>query len=93
MFNSGYNANLGVISALSDKNSVVFCDKLNHASIYDGIFLSGALLERYPHKDVATLKKLLLKHKDKPKKIVVTDTIFSMEGSITPLKEINCQRE
>ncbi|HOV14275.1 MAG TPA: pyridoxal phosphate-dependent aminotransferase family protein, partial [Spirochaetota bacterium] len=89
IFNSGYNANVGVISALSDKNTVVFCDKLNHASIYDGIFLSSATLERYPHKDIELLRKLVIKHKDKSKKIIVTDTIFSMEGSIAPLKEIS----
>ncbi|HPO49604.1 MAG TPA: aminotransferase class I/II-fold pyridoxal phosphate-dependent enzyme, partial [Spirochaetota bacterium] len=82
LFNSGYNANVGVISALSDKNTVIFSDKLNHASIYDGIFLSGAAMERFPHKNIEILKKLLLKHSDKKKKIIITDTVFSMEGSI-----------
>ncbi len=88
LFNSGYNANVGVISALSDKNTVIFSDKLNHASIYDGIFLSGAAMERFPHKNIEILKKLLLKHSDKKKKIIITDTVFSMEGSIAPLRKI-----
>lgn len=88
IFNSGYNANIGIISALADEKTVVFCDKLNHASIYDGIFLSRAKIERYPHKDVDFLEKLLIKNKDNAKKIIITDSVFSMEGDIAPLIEI-----
>lgn len=88
MFNSGYNANIGIISALADEKTVVFCDKLNHASIYDGIFLSKAKIERYPHKDVEFLEKLLIKNKNTEKKIIITDSVFSMEGDVAPLIEI-----
>ncbi|HQJ05456.1 MAG TPA: 8-amino-7-oxononanoate synthase [Spirochaetota bacterium] len=88
MFNSGYNANIGIVSALADEKTVVFCDKLNHASIYDGIFLSKAKIERYPHKDVEFLEKLLIKNRDVEKKIIITDSVFSMEGDIAPLVEI-----
>jgi len=88
MFNSGYNANIGIVSALADEKTVVFCDKLNHASIYDGIFLSKAKIERYPHKDVEFLEKLLIKNRDVEKKIIITDSVFSMEGDIAPLIEI-----
>src|SRR3989338_5215458 len=59
VYSSGYSANLGIISALADRNSIVFSDRLNHASIIDGIILSRAELARYPHKDVAALEKLL----------------------------------
>lgn len=80
LFNSGYTANIGIITALADKKTVVFCDRLNHASIYDGIIQSGAVLERYNHNDLVHLTALLDKHKDNEKKIVITDTVFSMEG-------------
>ncbi|OHD06672.1 MAG: hypothetical protein A2086_14715 [Spirochaetes bacterium GWD1_27_9] len=89
LFNSGYNANVGLISTFADENTVIFCDKLNHASIYDGIFLSGGILERYTHKNLSYLKKLLEKHKGKERKIIITDTVFSMEGDIAPIKEIS----
>jgi len=88
IFNSGYNANVGLITALADSQTVVFCDRLNHASIYDGILLSQAKLERYPHKDMSSLKKMLEKHNGIKKKIIITDAVFSMEGDIAPLKEI-----
>ena len=88
-FNSGYDANLGIISSIIGKNDVVFCDKLNHASIYDGIFLSGAKLIRYKHNDVLDLKKKLLQHRDKYQKaMIVTDTLFSMDGDFADLKAI-----
>ena len=59
VYSSGYSANLGIISCLADRNSVVFCDRLNHASIIDGIILSRAELARYPHKDMNVLEELL----------------------------------
>lgn len=88
LFNSGYQANVGVITALADKNTVIFNDKLNHASIYDGIAMSNAKMVRYKHADAVSLEEVLEKHKDAPRKIIVTDTVFSMEGDIAPLKEI-----
>ncbi len=80
-FNSGYDANLGVINTLFGKNDIIFCDKLNHASIYDGIFMSGAKLVRYKHNNMKDLEKKLLKYRKEYKNsLIITDTIFSMDG-------------
>jgi 7-keto-8-aminopelargonate synthetase-like enzyme len=59
VYSSGYMANTGIIPALMDRHSVVFSDKLNHASIIDGIILSRAKLVRYPHADMQALKEIL----------------------------------
>ena len=59
VYASGYSANLGIISSLVGRNDEVYSDRLNHASIIDGIILSRAELVRYPHKDIKTLDKLL----------------------------------
>lgn len=87
LFNSGYVANLSIIQALATKKSTIFCDKLNHASIIDGVRLSGAQLLRYNHCDTDHLSKLL-SQSDAEEKIVITDTVFSMDGTVAPLKEI-----
>lgn len=87
LFNSGYNANLGVISALLDRSSEVFSDKLNHASIVDACVLSRAKVRRYPSRDVNVLERLL-KASQAKKKLVVTDSVFSMDGTIAPLRDI-----
>jgi 8-amino-7-oxononanoate synthase len=87
VFNSGWNANLAILSALADKNSVVFCDRLDHASIYDGIRLSGAEMVRYKHADAGDLEKKLAAA-GQQRKIIVTDSVFSMDGDAAPLKEI-----
>ena len=65
IFNTGYQANLGVISALSGKGDVVFSDKLNHASIIDGMKLSGGDFYRYKHLDYEHLEKMLSEKRDK----------------------------
>lgn len=88
VFNSGYTANIGIISTLVNRGDIVFCDKLNHASIIDGIILSMAELRRYPHKDLNSLEELLKKEKDYKRRLIVTDTVFSMDGDIAPLKEL-----
>ncbi len=88
IFNSGYQANAGLISSLADKDTYIFSDKLNHASIYDGIILSRANMIRFPHRDIKVLEKQLEKHRDKKKKILITDSVFSMDGDIAPLKEM-----
>jgi len=85
---SGYAANLAVFSALADRHTVVLSDKLNHASIIDGITLSGAKLVRYRHLDMDHLKQLLEREQDAPKKIIVTDTVFSMDGDVAPLARL-----
>jgi 8-amino-7-oxononanoate synthase len=87
VFNSGYAANTGVIPAIADKDDVIFSDELNHASIIDGCRLSRSNVLIYKHKDLLHLKDLIRKEQAK-KKIVVTDTVFSMEGDIAPIYEI-----
>ena len=88
LYNTGYMANVGVISALMKKGDLILSDKLNHASIIDGIILSRADFQRYPHGDVNRLEDLLKNDASRRKKLIVTDTVFSMDGDIAPLKEI-----
>ena len=87
LFNSGYQANLGLITALSDRSTEIFSDRLNHASIVDACRLSLASIKRYPNRDVDSLERLLRKSTARHK-LIVTDGVFSMDGSIAPLKEI-----
>jgi len=86
-FGSGYAANLGIISALADRDTDIFLDKFDHASIVDGAILSRARLHRYNHNDVVDLERLLTRS-TATRRIVVTDTLFSMDGDIAPLTEI-----
>ena len=89
VFNSGYQANIGIISSLCKSGDAVFCDKLSHASILDGIRLSGAKMFRFAHNDANHLAMLLKKNADKFKNsLIITETIFSMDGDKAPLKEI-----
>jgi 8-amino-7-oxononanoate synthase len=88
VFSSGYMANTGIISALMDRHSAVLSDKLNHASIVDGIILSRAGFLRYPHADMQALQKILKNLPAAKRKLIVTDSIFSMDGDRAPLKEI-----
>lgn len=88
VFANGYMANAGVISALVGRGDVVFSDQLNHASIVDGIILSRAELARYRHNDMEHLRKLLNKYRDKRRKLIVTDAVFSMDGDQAPLVEL-----
>ena len=89
IFNSGYDANLGIISTIIGKNDVVFCDKLNHASIYDGIRLSGAKMIRFRHNDMKDLEnKLRMFRKGYKRALIVVDSVFSMDGDKANLVEI-----
>ena len=88
VFNSGYAANTGIIPALAGRGDVIFSDRLNHASIVDGVLLSGARLVRYPHNDPNALARLLEKHRGTGRALIVTDGVFSMDGDIAPLREI-----
>jgi 7-keto-8-aminopelargonate synthetase-like enzyme len=88
LYNTGYMANAGVISALMNKGDYILSDKLNHASIIDGIILSGAEFRRYPHADLNRLEDLLKKGSARNRKLIVTDSVFSVDGDIAPLKEI-----
>jgi len=81
VFNSGYQANLGIVSSLWGRGDVVFSDRLAHASIIDGISLSGAKLFRFQHNDLEHLKTLLEKERTKFKQaVIITETVFSMDG-------------
>lgn len=85
LFSTGYMANLGVITALADRHSIVFEDRLNHASMIDAGTLSRAQLKRYPHKDILFLASNLDKEQHC---LIATDAVFSMNGDIAPLYEI-----
>lgn len=81
LFNSGYHANVGIMSGLLSKKDAVFCDKLNHASIIDGIRLSGAEFHRFKHLDYDHLELLLKKHRESAQNaIIITESLFSMDG-------------
>ncbi len=93
IFSTGYMANLGVISALVGPGDVVFGDKLNHASIYDGIKLSGAQLLRFPHRDLTRLEDLLQKSPGHRRRLIITDSVFSVDGDLAPLAELVALKE
>ncbi|MBU2102721.1 MAG: aminotransferase class I/II-fold pyridoxal phosphate-dependent enzyme, partial [Candidatus Omnitrophica bacterium] len=89
VFNSGYQANTGIIGALCQKGDVIFSDKLNHASIIDGIVLSGAQCVRFFHNNMEHLESLLARERSHYKEaLIVTESIFSMEGDAAPLAEL-----
>lgn len=87
LFNSGYNANMGIITALADRSTEVFSDRLNHASIVDACVLSRAKVKRYPNRDIDALERLL-KASTAKRKLIVTDSVFSMDGTVAPLPGI-----
>lgn len=87
IFNSGWSANVGVISALCDDNSEIFSDELNHASIIDGIRLSKAKKSIFRHTDLDHLESLLRGSSAKFK-LVISDAVFSMDGDLAPLDKI-----
>jgi 8-amino-7-oxononanoate synthase len=86
LFSTGYMANLGVIAALLGRGDAVFEDRLDHASLIDGGLMSRARFQRYPHADVAALDPML--DTDVPRKLVVTDGVFSMDGDVAPLADL-----
>ncbi len=86
LFSSGYMANIGVISALCQRNHTVLQDRLNHASLLDGARLAGARLQRYAHNDSAALERRLVKCQGSA--LVVSDGVFSMDGDVAPLPRL-----
>jgi len=87
VFNSGYTANIGLITALADRHTEIFSDRLNHASIVDACALSLAKVKRYRSRDVGSLEGLLRKSIAR-RKLIVTDGVFSMDGTIAPVNDI-----
>lgn len=89
VLNSGYTANVSCIPCLVEEGDYIFSDELNHASIIDGIRLSKAKVFIYKHKDITNLEELLYSVKnEKTKKIIITDSVFSMDGDIAPIREL-----
>lgn len=88
VFQSGFTANLGTISALVDEGDVIVSDELNHASIIDGCRLSKADVRRYKHSDMKDLEEVLRSCAGYNKKMIITDGVFSMDGDIAKLPEI-----
>ncbi len=88
VFTTGYQVNLGIISALANKDTIVFLDKQNHASLYDAVLMSGAKPYFFKHNDSKDLKKALQQSPPQKGKLVAIDGVFSMEGDIAPLPDI-----
>jgi len=89
VFNTGYQANTGIISSLFKKTDCIFLDKLSHASIIDGVLLSGARFFRFNHNDTDHLEVLLTKERKKFKNsLIISETVFSMDGDFAPLKDL-----
>lgn len=88
VFQSGFTCNSGVIPVLVGEGDVIISDELNHASIIDGCRLSRAQIARYPHRDMAGLKRILEDSQSFRRRLVITDGVFSMDGVIAPLPDI-----
>ncbi|HHU89588.1 MAG TPA: aminotransferase class I/II-fold pyridoxal phosphate-dependent enzyme [Clostridiaceae bacterium] len=87
-FSTGFQSNLGIISAIAGRNDVILCDKENHASIYDACRLSYAAMIRYKHSDMDDLEKALRDIPESKGILIVTDGVFSMGGEICKLPQI-----
>lgn len=89
LFNSGYHANTGIISALNIEGTVFLCDKLIHASVIDGLAMGKADAARWRHNDTTHLRRLLQKYESiSERMIVVAESIYSMDGDIAPIEEL-----
>jgi glycine C-acetyltransferase len=89
VFQSGFTANAGTVSAVLGKEDLIISDELNHASIIDGARLSRATIKVFKHKDVKDCERILQEHADFPgKKLIITDGVFSMDGDIAPLPQL-----
>jgi glycine C-acetyltransferase len=88
VFQSGFAANAGTVSAVLNKEDVVISDELNHASIIDGCRLSRATIKVFPHKDVDAARKVIKALPAEQRKLLITDGVFSMDGDLGPLPDL-----
>lgn len=88
LFGSGYAANLGIIAALMGRDDMIFTDRLNHASIYDGCRLAGAKIARFRHNDLDHLEELLKNRPVKGTRLIVVESLYSMDGDRAPLRDL-----
>jgi glycine C-acetyltransferase len=88
LYGSCWNANEGLFQTVVQEQDAIISDELNHASIIDGVRLAKSRKERYKNRDLSDLRRALEATKDARHKIVVTDGVFSMEGSLAPLPEL-----
>ena len=88
VFQSGFTANAGTVSAILTKDDVVISDELNHASIIDGCRLSRATIKVFPHKDVDAARRVITALPATQRKLLITDGVFSMDGDLGPLPEL-----
>ena len=86
-FSSGYLANLAVMTTLAERDDVIFSDALNHASLIDGVRLSAADYVVFPHGDLAALENLIAEHSAEKQAIIVTESLFSMDGDRAPIQD------
>jgi glycine C-acetyltransferase len=88
VFQSGFTANAGTVSSILSKEDVIVSDELNHASIIDGSRLSRATIKVFPHRDVAAARRILSEIPPGPRKLLITDGVFSMDGDLGPVADL-----
>ncbi len=88
VFQSGFTANAGTVSSILSKEDIIVSDELNHASIIDGSRLSRATIKVFPHRDVAAARKILQEIPAGPRKLLITDGVFSMDGDLGPVADL-----
>lgn len=88
LFSTGYACNVGTLQALARRGDVIFSDRLNHASLIDGARLSGASIVVYDHADADDLERKVRAHRGSGGALVVTESVFSMDGDVAPLQAI-----
>ncbi|MDO4691763.1 MAG: 8-amino-7-oxononanoate synthase [Porphyromonadaceae bacterium] len=93
VFGSGYHMNVGIVPALGDSSTIILADRLIHASMIDGIRLSGCRFERFRHNDLAHLERLLNKYSEAERIIVMVESVYSMDGDCADLRALVALKE